>query len=200
MNEMEDGLKDLREIRSMMERASRFLSLSGLSGVSAGTVGLLGASAAAWYLLSRGLGLDDDRARQFLVLDGILVLVLAAGLSFLFSWRMAARRRERFWTPAAREVLENLLVPLLTGGVFACILIVRGHMALVPGATLLFYGLALVAAARHTVRDLRQLGLLQIALGVASSAAPEYALLLWGIGFGVLHVAYGLLMYRKYER
>jgi hypothetical protein len=200
MGQLEDGLNDLKEIRSIMERASRFLSLSGLSGVSAGTVALLGTAAAQWYLVSGGLTLNDRAARTFLIADGVAVLLVAAALSILLSYQMAVRRKLPFWAPIARDVLESLLVPFLAGGVFILLLIDSGKMDLVPGTALIFYGLALFATSRLTVRDLRQLGILQILLGLLAAAVPAIALLLWGLGFGVLHVAYGMLMFRKYER
>ena len=43
-------LKDIAEIRNLMEQSSRFISLSGLSGVAAGCVALIGAAMAYWYL------------------------------------------------------------------------------------------------------------------------------------------------------
>ncbi len=200
MGSLDDRLDDLKEIRSIMERSSRFLSLSGLSGVSAGIVGVVGAAIAQWYLQSRGIDIGDLQAREFLIITGVVVLVLAGSLSLLFSYRMAARRNLPFWSPVARDVLESLLAPLAAGGVFSLLLIGQGHMPLVPGATLVFYGLALFATSRHTVRDLRTLGLLEILLGLLACALPQVSILLWGFGFGVLHIAYGLMMYRKYER
>ena len=132
--------------------------------------------------------------------DGVCVLILAASLSFLFSYRMARQRKLRFGGPAARQVVFHLAVPLISGGVVVLVLLGRGLMALVPGTTLLFYGLALFGTSRYTVRDLLQLGLLIIGCGLAALALPEAAPWIWGIGFGVLHIAYGVLMYRKYER
>ena len=45
MEDIKEHLKDISEMRAMMERNSKFLSLSGLSGVSAGLVALAGAVA-----------------------------------------------------------------------------------------------------------------------------------------------------------
>jgi hypothetical protein len=42
MDKINDPLKDLSEIRSMMEKSAKFLSLSGLSGISAGIVAFIG--------------------------------------------------------------------------------------------------------------------------------------------------------------
>ena len=46
MTEEQQSLKDLSEIRSIMERSTQFLSLSGLSGVFAGIYALI----AAWFV------------------------------------------------------------------------------------------------------------------------------------------------------
>ncbi len=200
MDPLEDRLEDIKEIRSIMERSSRFLSLSGLSGVSAGIVGLLAAVTAQWYLVSAGLEVGDRAAREFLVVSGAVALILAGSLSLLLSYRMATRRNLAFWSPVARDVLESLLVPLVAGGILSFLLIGQDHMSLVPGTTLLFYGLALFATSRYTVRDLRALGILQVILGLLATALPQVSILLWGLGFGLLHIAYGLVMYRKYER
>jgi hypothetical protein len=200
VDELNSGLEDIKEIRSMMERASRFLSLSGLSGVSAGIVALLGALAAHWYLTSHGLATGDRAARDFLIVNGAVVLLVGASLTIFFSYRLAVRRNVPFWSPVARNVLESLLIPLAAGGILSAILISRDLMPLVPGVTLLFYGLALCAASRYTLRDLFRLGFLQIIIGLLASGLPQASVLLWGLGFGVLHIAYGLGMYRKYER
>ena len=46
----------------------------------------------------------------------------------------------------------------------------------------------------------RYLGLSEIALGLISCFFIGYGLLFWALGFGVLHIVYGALMYNKYER
>ena len=54
-------LKDISEIKNMMNKSSRFISLSGLSGILAGIYALIGASI-AYYLVS-------NTARGYLILD-----------------------------------------------------------------------------------------------------------------------------------
>ena len=43
MSNRTDYLKDITEIKAIMQRSSRFISLSGLSGILAGTYALVGA-------------------------------------------------------------------------------------------------------------------------------------------------------------
>jgi hypothetical protein len=67
-------------------------------------------------------------------------------------------------------------------------------------ATLIFYGLALINGSKYTLRDVYYLGLCEVALGIAGSFLLGYGLLIWAIGFGLLHIIYGTVMYYKYER
>ncbi len=43
------------------------------------------------------------------------------------------------------------------------------------------------------------LGLLQVILGLIAALFPSFGLFLWALGFGVLHIFYGSLMYFRYE-
>ena len=60
--------------------------------------------------------------------------------------------------------------------------------------------LGLASAALYTHRELYFAGLAQILLGLAALALPQYGLLLWAAGFGVVHILYGLYMYFVHER
>lgn len=66
--------------------------------------------------------------------------------------------------------------------------------------TLLFYGLALYNAGKFTYDDVKYLGMIQIGLGLISAWFIEYGLLFWAIGFGVVHIVYGIYIYFRYER
>ena len=46
----EDYLKDISEIKHLMNKSSRFISLSGLSGILAGIYALIGAAIAFWLV------------------------------------------------------------------------------------------------------------------------------------------------------
>jgi hypothetical protein len=93
-----------------------------------------------------------------------------------------------------------MATPLVTGGLLILILISRSYYGIITPATLIFYGLALVSASNFTFADVKYLGLLEIALGLIAACFPGYGLLFWAIGFGVLHIIYGSMMYLKYDR
>ena len=92
------------------------------------------------------------------------------------------------------------MIPLITGGLFCLALLYHGLAGLVAPATLVFYGLALVNASKYTLHDIRNVGYCEIVLGLASLFFLGYGLEVWVIGFGILHIIYGSLMYWKYER
>ena len=92
MNMNDDRLKDISEIRSMMERSSKFLSLSGLAGVSAGTVALLGAAAAYQQLKNNENLAERNNLFSFFILDAGIVLFLALALAIFFTTRMAKKK------------------------------------------------------------------------------------------------------------
>lgn len=206
-------LETLSEIRALMERSSRFISLSGLSGIFAGFFALLGAAAVYWYLdmtpfehklvyyeealTARKWGMNY---LEFFFLDASVVLVLALASGIFFTSRRANRGGLPMWDAVTRRLLLNLAIPLLTGGVFILALLRYGLFGLVAPTTLVFYGLALLNGSKYTLNDVRYLGLSEIILGLVALFIPGYGLEFWAIGFGLLHILYGALMYYKYER
>jgi hypothetical protein len=208
MQNTENHLQTLSEIKNLMERSSRFISLSGLSGVAAGIFALIGAWAAHHYA---GIPFDNQFVYNtmmspreldlFLLLDALIVLVLATGFGIFFTARKAKLSGLKVWDRTTERLLINLLLPLVAGGIFCLILMLKYHeIGLIAPVTLIFYGLGLINASKYTLNDIRNLGILEIILGLIGTYHIHYGLLIWAIGFGVLHIIYGLAMYFKYER
>lgn len=208
----QDTINQLEEIRSLMERSTRFLSLSGLSGVSAGIIALAGAAFAFFHLdyniryfdineyFNSCLYRKFSSSINLLLLDGIVTLAFAASAILFFTIRRARKQGHKVWDQSAKRVLYHLLVPLATGGLFCIILLYHGIIFLIGPATLVFYGLALINAGKFTLPDIQYLGISEIVLGLLSCFFVGYGLLFWAIGFGLLHIVYGSVMYFKYER
>jgi hypothetical protein len=207
MNNANDPLKNLADIRSMMERSSRFISLSGLSGIFAGIAALLGAAAAWWYLdmyLDGTEILSGRRARNtdhllFFLVDAFVVVMLALSAGVFFTTCKARKKGLKIWDNTTRRLVVNMAIPLITGGLF-CLVLLRHAPVLIAPATLIFYGLALVNASKYTLDDVRYLGYSQIMIGLTASFLPGFGLLFWAMGFGVMHIVYGWMMYHKYDR
>jgi hypothetical protein len=209
----DNPIETLHEIRHLMERSSRFISLSGLSGIGAGIIALLSAGAAYWYMdvlpftqypTASSVDVYTDRiiAADYLFFFGLatITLGLAVGMGIFFTTRKAQRQGLPIWDALTRRLLINLMIPLFVGGIFCLALLKYKLVVLIAPATLIFYGLALVNASKYTLKDVRYLGLSELALGVLGLFLPGYGLEFWAIGFGVLHIVYGTIMYYRYER
>lgn len=190
MNNEINSLEDIKAIRKIMEESTRFLSLSGLSGVLAGIAALAGALI-AWLFI------DDTWS---LMVVAAAVLVLSLSVAFWLSVKKAKREGKHFWTPVSRKMLVHLFIPLVTGGILALVFMSQGNMQLVVPVFLIFYGLALVNAAKYTLGEIFYLGILEIITGLVLTIFPGWWLIGWSFGFGILHVVYGLVMYGKYGR
>ena len=125
MKQQQDYIRDISEIRSMMERSTKFLSLSGWAGIMAGIYALIGA-----YIAYKVLYFNPDEIiyasfeeRRYTG-DVLSLLILAAAVLFLsigtavyFSNRKAIRRNETLWNATSRRLLLNMGVPLVVGGI-----------------------------------------------------------------------------------
>ena len=207
MKDEKDYIQDITEIRSMMERSSKFLALSGWEGILAGIYALLGAFVAykffnfnpdkILYTIESG---DATAGLTNVIILAIVVLILALGSAVLFSNKNAGKRGEKLWNPTTRRLLANMSVPLVAGGLLILVLISKGLIGLVAPCTLIFYGFALYNASMLTYKAVKILGFVEIGLGLISAYFVEYGLLIWALGFGVVHIIYGIYMHYNYER
>lgn len=197
---------DLASIRSLMERSSKYISLSGLSGILAGVYALIGAGIVYYLVGHTSLNYIDLTFLQFLSilswLVWIAIAVLAASVTtaIILSYKKSQRNGQPFWGSTSKALLFHMIVPLLTGGVLILIFLNRGYFDLIVPAMLIFYGLALIGASNFTFVDVKFLGLCEIILGLITACLPGYGLAFWAIGFGILHIVYGSVMYLKYDR
>ncbi|MBP8067059.1 MAG: hypothetical protein KAY27_00715 [Pedobacter sp.] len=208
MNSKEEQLNALSDIRNMMDRSSRFISLSGLSGVFAGIIALIGAYLAnkevnAYLTGDYGYGTDADVTLEFNLLKlGISVLLIALVGGIVFTYRQSVKKKLPLWDKTAKNLIINLAIPLVSGGIFIISLLLNHSNAvvLIAPSCLVFYGLALINASKYTYSDIRYLGIGEVILGLIAVFNIGYGLYFWAFGFGVLHIIYGSIMYFKYER
>jgi hypothetical protein len=209
-SEQQHPMHTLQDIRSIMERSARFLSLSGWSGIWAGATAMVSATAAynilhSYYLdyNSQG-GFDTSRyigLRNNLFILGIITLIVAIGGGYFFTLRKVRQQGGTIWNSASRKALINLAIPLVTGAVVIIGFLYHDDWTYVSSSCLIFYGLGLINASKYTIDDVRYLGLCQVLLGLCGLfAPPSWGLYLWAIGFGILHIVYGAVMWNKYDR
>jgi hypothetical protein len=156
MTDQQQSLKELQQIKQMMERSSRFISLSGLSGIAAGACALTGAYFAHDYVIGRKDYIinSDVAVVQALANDYSIILntwifwiaaatfVAAVTSAFIFTWIKSKRQGIPLWGKTAKRLIINVSIPLIAGGIFLFKLIHFGTFGLIAPGCLIFYGLA----------------------------------------------------------
>ncbi|SMD01609.1 hypothetical protein [Chryseobacterium sp. YR221] len=198
--------EDLSHIRSMMERSSRFISLSGLSGVVAGLAALIGAAYVYFVFKREGIDYFEGERNFFapalvkeLTFIGTVILLVAVFSGYIFTAHKSKKKGLKIWDATTKRLLMTFAVPLLAGGVFCLALLFHHLFVWIAPTTLIFYGLALVSAERYTLTDVKYLGYCEIILGLFSLFFLGWGLVFWSVGFGILHIVYGLIMHKKYK-
>lgn len=208
MKEEKNYIRDIEEIRSMMERSSKFLTLSGWAGVFAGIFALIGAGIAyavfefnpdnILYEPVRDANIETNL--PFVIILALIVLVFALIMAIYLSWKKANNKGEKLWNTTSKRLMVNLSLPLITGGIMILILLSKGLVGLIAPLSLIFYGIALFNAGDITYKEVRLLGITEIILGLISLNFIGYGLLIWALGFGVFHIIYGIFIYYRYEK
>ncbi|HZH69538.1 MAG TPA: hypothetical protein VFD80_03710 [Flavobacteriaceae bacterium] len=197
-----DYLKDIHEIKDLMNRSSRFISLSGLSGIFAGTYAIVGATLGYIYLFPKPgeYLLLHSRDFKFLLILLASILILSVVTAFLLTTQKAKKNNEKIWDATTRRLLLNFLIPMVTGGIYIIIKLNSQHYGLTASLMLIFYGLALVNASKYTIGNIKYLGYAQIIIGLACAYLPGYGFWFWIMGFGFFHIIYGSIMYLKEQK
>lgn len=198
----------LQDIRRIMERSSRFLSLSGLSGIAAGFWALVGSWFAydwisEYYVHYNTQGYTNEsfsKLKWNLIGLAVAVLLLSLISAFYFTWRKTRKDGVKIWNRTARTLTINMMIPLVTGGILILSILSYNDWRFIAPLCLVFYGLALVNASKYTLTDIRYLGISEIVLGLINTRFIGYGLYFWTLGFGVLHIIYGFIMWWKHER
>ena len=203
----------LSDIRSMMERSQKVMYLDGAAGLLAGTWAIIGAVAVSLVVygtvsplwMAHVQPVADAGARTFIIVSVICVAVFCT--AFLSVWNMSRRRAIRqgieFTLDAgSRNLLKTFFSVMVAGGLVCLTPIINGLWSLIPGFMLLFYGLALVVISpiAFKVPITSLLGYIMIAIGIAALCLPAYGLSLWTIGFGVIHLIWGIWFSIRYNR
>jgi len=213
MNDQNHPLNTLQDIKKMMERSSRFISLSGLSGIAAGVCALAG----AWFannVIKDEYHADDiatmtngneslslnDWLNNELVRIAATTFIAAFVLSFIFTFWRSKRTNTPVWGAQARRLMINVAIPMVVGGIFLFALMQNKIYGFIAPGCLIFYGLALLNASKYTLYEIRYLSMSEILLGIINLWFISYGIYFWALGFGVLHIIYGTVMWWKYER
>ena len=182
------AMDHLAFIRQTMARAGAFTAISGKGQIVVGVIGLAAAgvagrqaNAGAWLAV-------------WLAAAVLAVVVASVGI------RMKARA---LGTPIlsgpGRRFALGFAPPVVAGAVLTAALYGGGESAMLPGVWLLLFGAAVVAGGALSVPPVPVMGGCFMALGVLALMAPAaWGTWLLGLGFGLLHIGFGILIAVKY--
>jgi hypothetical protein len=185
----ERALDDIRYIRSAVEGAGPFTAVSGIGGIAMGVVGLAATAVAApeVAVAQRWLGI------------WLMAAVVAATLGMAAMIRKSRRSGSSLVSAPARRFALAFLPAIFVGAALTLALTLREAFDLLPPLWLLLYGVAVAAGGAFSVRVVPVMGLALLALGGVAFFVPmQTANLLLGLGFGVVHIAGGVVIMRRY--
>jgi hypothetical protein len=183
------ALGTLAYIRASIESSSS-MDVPGMAGIIMGIIGVLAAIAVSLPKLAP---------------HWLAIWLIAAALALLLGGALVARQivrrgHSRFLGPA-RKFLLCLCPALLAGAVLTLVFAAAGTTGFIPGMWLLLYGCAVLSASTVTTAEIARLisimGGLFVGLGLMAFALPAVAhTAMLGLGFGVMHVIFGILIGR----
>jgi hypothetical protein len=182
------AMDNLRFIRETMERAGSFTAVSGWGSIATGVTALL----AAWLASAQ-----RDPASWLGVWSAEALLALGIG-----AWAVVRKARAAgmpLLSGPGRKVALSLSPPLVAGALLTGVLFHAGLLAILPGMWLLLFGVGIVAAGSYSVRIVPVMGLSFMLLGAVAFLLPmSWANGVMALGFGGLHILFGLLIARRY--
>ena len=184
----ERAIQNLQYIRETMERAGAFTAVPGWGGI------LMGVSALMTALISSSL---PSRNLWFASWLGEAGLALAIG-----GWAMvqkAKAAKSTLFYGAGRKFAMNLLPAMIAGGVLTVVLYRQQFFGIMPGVWLLLYGVSVVNGGAFSVKIVPLMGISFMVLGTVALLSPfELANWFMAAGFGLLHIAFGIVIARRY--
>jgi len=184
----EQAAESLRFIHATMERAAGFSAVPGWGGVLMGLTALVAAVVA-----------HPRRFTEAWLVVWLTAAVVASTIGLAAIVLKARRSGMPLTGPAGRMFALAFSPAIGAGAILTFVLYRNGSIEDLPGCWLLLYGTAVTSGGTLSVRVVPLLGLSLMALGMAALAAPA----VWGdaflaAGFGVLHIAFGLVIARRY--
>lgn len=182
------ALDELRQIRRTMERAGSFTAVPGWGNVG---IGLVGVAAA---LLAHGQSRPEAWLGTWLG-----AALIAFGLGLLGIFRKARAARLPLHSGPARQFFLGLGPPLVAGALLTLLFWNHQLTDLLPALWLLLYGCGVVTGGAVSIRVVPLMGGCFMVLGAAACLAPpEWGDVFMALGFGGLHLGFGLLIARRH--
>jgi hypothetical protein len=184
----ERAMDNLRFIRETMESAASFTAVSGWGEIAIGLTAL-----GAAVLASQMAELKPWLA---IWIGEATLSVLIAGGAML---RKARAARMPMLSGPGRKFALSFLPPMVVGAILTAVLYRAGFVSGLPGTWLLLYGTGVVTGGTYSVRIVPVMGFCFMLLGGTALFCPaSWGNLFMAVGFGGLHIIFGIIIARRY--
>jgi hypothetical protein len=184
----ERAIENLKYIRDTMERAGYFTAVPGWGGI------LMGVSAFLTAFISSRLPTRDLWFVSWLGEAGLALLIGGGAMA-----QKARAAQSTLLDGPGRKFALSLCPAMVAGAILTVVLYSQGLFGIMPGVWLLLYGVAVVTGGAFSVNVVPIMGLSFMALGTVALFSPaEWANWFMAAGFGGLHIAFGLVIARRY--
>ena len=182
------AMDNLRFIRETMARAGEFTGVPGWGGCIIGLTAIVAAVLAA----------REPGAERWLI-TWLMEGMVAIGIGSIAVKLKSEASNEPVLSAPARRFALSFAPPLIVGALLTVVLYRAGLMAAIPGTWLLLYGTGVVTGGAYSVRVVPIMGMCFMLVGAVALFCPlAWGNVLLGFGFGGLHVAFGLVIARKF--
>src|SRR5688500_28344 len=179
------AIATLRYIRASMDGAGS-VAIPGSAGFAMGGIGLAAA----------GLSLMPDFEQYWLPIWLVAAPLAAVVGALLLANSGSLATFVATGTPG-RKLALGLLPSLFAGAVMTAVLWSADRTMAIPGTWLLLYGCGLISASVSTTAIVARMGLCFTGLGVVALLGPAMLQIpLLALGFGGLHIIFGILIAR----
>jgi len=181
------ALEDLRFIRETLERTSAFTAIPGWGQVAMGATAL----PAAWLAARQG-------SSAMWLTVWLAEAVLASSIGIAATQNKAQRAGVPLTSGPGRKFALCFLPAVAAGAVLTFVLYQYGLARVLPGTWLLLFGAGVVSAGALSVAIVPAMGTCFMLLGIAALMFPAWGNLWMALGFGGLHLGFGLGIARRY--
>jgi len=188
VNLSDRAMDNLKFIRQTMERATVYTGVSGTGQIIVGLTALISAWAAS---------LQTESSHWIFI--WVSEAVISVAISSLMMLKKSKHLQLPLWSETARRFLLSFTPPMLAGALLTSVLYQNNLFEMIPGVWLLLYGTAIIAGGTYSVQVVPVMGFCFMLLGVFALLGPApWGNILMAMGFGGLHILFGLWIARRY--
>lgn len=182
------AIESLAYIRSTMARASAFTAVPGWGGV------LMGCTAIAAAAIASRQHSEGSWLATWIVEAGLATAIAVGAMH-----RKSRRLDEPLLARPARQFAMGFAPPVVVAVILTPLLASHGLMERLPALWLLSYGAAVVTAGAFSVPAVPMMGVSFMVLGALAAVMPAYlGNGFMALGFGLLHIVFGIVIGRKH--